>query len=56
MTVLRWMCEPDPVKRGYSNFGHIAPTAYSINKLISKLNVIVGEADMLARRARGATS
>ena len=56
LTVLRWMCEPDPMKRGYSNFGHVAPTAYSINKVISKLNVLVGEADMLAYRDKGAAS
>lgn len=46
-----WLCEPNPMQRGYVKFGQTQPTEYSLERLVTRLDHLVGQAEINARRA-----
>jgi len=50
--IFTWLCEPDPMKRGFIRFGKVEPTDYSLDRLVSRLDYLIGESIVLARVAK----
>jgi serine/threonine protein kinase len=48
--ILKWLCEPDPMKRGYAKLGKVEPSEHSLDRLIARLDYLAGEAVLEARR------
>jgi eukaryotic-like serine/threonine-protein kinase len=54
--IFTWLCEPDPMNRGYAKMGTIEPPEFSLDRLVTQLDVLVAKADIEARKAGKGTN
>ena len=54
--IFTWLCDPNPVERGYIHMGEVKPAEFSLNKLVTKLDQLAVQADIEARKNGEGTS